>query len=102
MTYTEREQVYNSSNVLPRVKVALCDWMNYWAVNGTDSIEDGTLKAKTEEFIRLGVEDPWKYAERISVIMMGSPTIKEASEITDLMIKTELDTVMSTAMDYIM
>ena len=102
MSYIEREQRYNESNVSVRVKVALCDWMNYWAINGTEAITDETLRLKTENFIHLGIENPQLYADRISIILLGDPTFASATEITDQMIQNGVTSVMSNAMDYIM
>ena len=101
MSYIERELLYNASNAGIRIKVALCDWMNYWAINGTSAITDETLRAKTENFIHMGIENPQLYADRISVILMGDPTFAAASEITDQMIQNGVSSVMTNAMDYI-
>lgn len=102
MTYNERNLVLQSEDFIGKVRIAMCDWVEYWAVNGTASIEDPELKEKTDNFITLALSNPDAYVRKLATLAIAEPAVKEAVEVTDLNVKTAVDSVLSHALDYLM
>ena len=55
MNYTDRNDIYSDDKFVGQVRMALCDWVEYWAVTGTSSIDDPELRNLTDSFIRCAV-----------------------------------------------
>lgn len=102
MTYNERNEILMDNTFIAKVRIALCDWVNYWAINGTSSITDPDLKAKTDEFILSALSNIEAYVKRIAVLIIAESAIKDAVEVTDVNVQTALTNVMSHALDYLL
>ena len=102
MTLEERNTILNSPSFHARIRVAFCDWISYWAINGTDSIEDPTLRSQTESMIQSAVEDIDKYTGKITVLAISDAGVIEATEITDQIIRNAVTSIMSNALEYLM
>ena len=102
MTLEERNTILNSPSFHARIRVAFCDWIGYWAINGTDSIEDETLRSQTENIIQSAIEDIDKYTGKITVLAISDVGIIEATEITDQIIRNAVTSIMSNALEYLM
>ena len=102
MTYEERFEVMNSELFRTQCRIALCDWLEYWCVTGTDSIEDTTLRMNTDLFIKKAISSVDTYADRISVIVIGSQIMEDAEEITDDVVKRAVDNVLTHALAYLL
>jgi hypothetical protein len=102
MTYNERNLVLQSEDFIGKVRIAMCDWVEYWAVNGTASIEDPELKEKTDTFITLALSNPDAYVRKLATLVIAETAVKEAVEVTDLNVKTAVDDALSHALDYLM
>jgi len=102
MTYNERITVLQSEDFIGKVKIAMCDWLEYWAVNGTGSIEDPDLKEKTDIFITSALVNPDAYVRKLSTLAISETAVKDAVEVTDLNVKTAVDSVLSHAIDYLL
>lgn len=102
MTLEERNTILNSPSFHAKVRVAFCDWISYWAINGTDSIEDDTLRNQTENIIQSAIEDIDKYTGKIAVLAISDSGVIEATEITDQIIRNAVTSIMSNALEYLM
>ena len=102
MTYIERNALIDQGELQAKCKVALCDWVNYWAINGTEAIEDETLRGKTNTFITLSLSNMDVYANKTALLLVGSPEFQNATEpITDNNIQTGINTILANALDYL-
>ena len=102
MNYNERNDVFVSPNFQAQCKIALTDWLNYWATNGTASIEDETLREQTDNFLKFAVHNLDNYARAISVLVIGEESIKGDSEVTDAEVSAAVTHVLSTALGYLL
>ncbi len=102
MTLEERNIILNSPSFHARIRVAFCDWIGYWAINGTDSIEDETLRSQTESVIQSAVEDIDRYTGKIAVLAISDASVVAASELTDEVIRSAVTSIMSNALEYLM
>lgn len=103
MDYIERNRLIDQGELQAKCKVALCDFVNYYAINGTSLIQDEDLKAKTEQFITVCLTDIDTYAQKVSLLLIGSDAYKQAEEpLSDTAIKTGIDTILANALDYIL
>jgi len=102
MTYIERENVLKGTDFSGRIQIAACDWAQYWAINGTSSIEDPVLRKKTDDFIVLYLSNPDAYTGKIAVLAISDDQIKTAQTITDEMINSAVTRIMANALDYLM
>ena len=102
MTLEERNTILNSPSFHARIRVAFCDWIGYWAINGTDSIEDPTLRSQTESIIQSAIEDIDRYTGKIAVLAISNTNIVEAEELTDQVIRNAVKNIMSNALEYSM
>ena len=102
MTYEERNEVLMDEGFIAKVRVALCDWVNYWAINGTSTIDDPDLKQSTDLFIQSSLSNLETYVRRIAVLIISETVIKEAQSVTDANVQTALTNVMSHAIDYLL
>ena len=101
MTYIERNTVYQSEEFVAQVRMALADWINYWATNGTGSIEDQNLREKTDMYIKFCTSNIDNYTRSLATLVIGEPNIVEAEEITDAVVNTAVTHVLATALDYL-
>ena len=102
MNYSERNDVFTSDTFQAQCKIALTDWLNYWATNGTASIEDETLREQTDSFLKFAIHNLDNYAKALSVLVIGEESIKADSEITDAEVRTAVTHVLSTALEYLL
>ena len=63
MNYNERNEIFISDAFQAQCKIALADWLNYWATNGTASIEDETLRKQTEDFVKFAIHNLDNYVK---------------------------------------
>ena len=101
MTYIERNEILQSSDFKARCRIALCDWLEYWACNGTESIEDETLREKTDFYIKMCISNVDGNVIEISNLVIGTSIVEEAEEVDDNVVKRALDYVLSNALDYL-
>lgn len=101
MNYNERNNVFVSDNFQAQCKIALTDWLNYWATNGTASIEDETLREQTDNFLKFAVHNLDNYARALSVLVIGEESVKADSEVTDAEVSAAVNHVLSTALGYL-
>lgn len=102
MTLEERNTILNSPSFYAQIRVAFCDWISYWAINGIDSIEDPTLRRKTENIIQSALEDIDKYTGKIMFLAISDTGVIEATEITDQIVRNAVTSIMSNALEYLM
>ena len=102
MNYEERSQVWVSEKFRAQCRMALMDWLNYWATTGTGSITDEDLREKTDQFISFAIHNPDHYAEALSVLVIGESavTVKEDPEDED--VRAAVTHVLSTALAYLL
>ena len=102
MTFEERNQILNSPSFLAKCRIALCDWMEYWAINGVQTIEDPDLRAKTSDMIHYGLDNLDECASKIAVLAISDASIIEAVEPTDTVVRAAVTSIMSNALEYLM
>lgn len=102
MRYIERNALIDQGELQAKCKVALCDWANYWAINGTSEIQPQELREKTEHFIMLLLDNANEYAEKVALLLIGSPAYQEAEEpLDDEAIKSGINTILANALDFL-
>ena len=102
MTLEERNQVLNSSSFIAKCRIAFCDWIEYWAINGTDSIQDENLRNQTEGVIRVGLDNLDTCVSKIAVLAISDGSIVNAEEATDALVSAAVTNIMSHAIEYLM
>lgn len=102
MTYNERDTILKSVEFIGKVRIAENDWVNYWAVNGTESITDPDLRELTDNFLKLYLENPDAYVNKIATLVISESVIKESTEITDAIIETAITHLMSNVIGYLL
>ena len=102
MDYSERDEALRSGEFVGRCRVALCDWAEYWAVNGTESIEDPELRHKTNLFLNFFLDNPEAYLKKVVHLAIAEPSVRDAAEITDGNVAQAVTVIMSHALDYLM
>lgn len=102
MNYDERNNVFVSDSFQAQCKIALTDWLNYWATNGTASIEDETLREQTDNFLKFAIHNLDNYASALSVLVIGEESVKADSEVTDAEVSAAVTHVLSTALGYLL
>lgn len=100
--YIDRNAILKSDEFIAQVRVALCDWVEYWAVTGTASITDETLREQTDAFINVFLFEPEKYVQKLAYLAISEPAVKDAIEVTDINVKTAVDQLMSRALPYLL
>jgi len=101
MTYNERDTILKSTEFIGKVRIAENDWVNYWAVNGTGSIEDPDLRELTNNFLKLYLENPDAYVNKIATLAISESSVKDAVEVTDANVTTAVTHLMSSAINYL-
>lgn len=102
MTYNERDNILKSTEYVGKVRIALMDWVNYWAVNGTESITDPDLREMTDQFIKSCLENSEAYVNKVAVLAISENSVKDAVEVTDANVSTAVTHLMATALGYIL
>lgn len=102
MNYNERNEIFISDTFQAQCKIALTDWMNYWATNGTASIEDETLREQTDNFLKFAIHNLDSYAKALSVLVIGEDSIKTDGEVTDAEVSAAVTHVLSAALEYLL
>lgn len=102
MNYNERNEIFLTEDFIGRVRIALCDWLNYWAINGTTSIENETLRELTNTFVTTAIFNLEAMVKRISVLVIAEPSVKNAVEITDTDIQTAITNILSHALNFLL
>lgn len=102
MNYKDRNNILVSDTFQAQCKIALTDWMNYWATNGTASIEDETLREQTDNFLKFAIHNLDNYAKALSVLVIGEESIKADGEVTDTEVTNAVTHVLSTALEYLL
>lgn len=102
MGYVERDGVLRGGEFAGRCRVALCDWAEYWAVNGTGSIEDAELREKTDLFLSMFLSNPEAYVNKVAYLAIAEPCVRDAAEVTDENVSQAVTVIMSRALGYIM
>ena len=64
MTLNERNSILKSEDYIGKVRIAFCDWLQYWATTGVDNIEDEQVRENTDLFIKLALDNPENYINK--------------------------------------
>ena len=102
MNYTDRNDIYSDDKFVGQVRMALCDWVEYWAVTGTSSIDDPELRNLTDSFIRCAVSNIETYVSRLAVLVISEPAVKEAVEVTDANVNIAVTNLLARALPYLL
>ncbi len=101
MTLNERNDIFLTDEFVGKVRMALCDWLGYWANAGTASIADETLRRKTDDFITGTIYNLDSAVKRVSVLVIAEPAVRDAAEVTDENVRTALTNVLAHALNYL-
>ena len=102
MTLNERNTILKSEDYIGKVRIALCDWLNYWATMGTESIEDEQVRNNTNLFITLALSNPEAYITKLVTLTISESSVKDAIEITDTNVSTAVAHVLASALSYLL
>lgn len=102
MTFEERNQVLASASFISKCRIALCDWMQYWVINGVSSIQDETLRNQTDAFIRYAMDNLDNCTSKIAILAISDSNVANAAEITDTVIQSAVTNIMTNALNYLM
>ena len=100
-SYNDRDNTFLSTEFQGKVRIALTDWLNYWATNGTAEIEDPDLREKTDLYIKFATSNIDGYSRKLATLVIGDDGVKEADTITDAIVSAAVTHVLSTALDYL-
>ena len=101
MTYNDRNEILQNSEYVGKIRIAICDWVNYWATNGTSSIDNPELKELTDTFIKFYLSNPEAYTLKLAILAISESVIKDAVEVTDNNIEAAVTHLMSSAISYL-
>lgn len=102
MTYNERDEILKNNEYLGKVRIALCDWLQYWATFGVDSIEDQQVRQNTDLFIKLALSNTESYVIKLAILAISESAIKDAEEVTDANVSTAVTHLLATALPYLL
>ena len=102
MTYNERDTILKDSEYVGKVRIAFCDWMEYWAVNGTASITDPDIRDRTDLLIKLALSNPEAYVNKLAILVISEPAVKDAVEVTDANVNTAVVNLLAHALEYLL
>ena len=102
MTLEERNTLLCSPAFIAQCRIALCDWAKYWATAGTDSIPDETVRCHTENFIREIIDNLDECTQKVVVLAIADDNIINAEEPTDQNVKSAIDSIMASALPYLL
>lgn len=101
MTYTERNVTLQSNEYIGMVRIAYADWLGYWASAGTTSIEDPDLREKTDELIKMSLDNRDAYVAKLATLVIADDAVKNATQVTDAAVKIAVDNVLAHAIGYL-
>ena len=101
MTYTERNVTLQSNEYIGMVRIAYADWLGYWASAGTTSIEDPDLREKTDELIKMSLDNRDAYVAKLATLVIADDAVKNATQVTDAAVKIAVDNVLTHAVGYL-
>ena len=101
MTLNERDEILRSSDFTGKVRIAFCDWLEYWVVNGTETIEDDKLREDTNLLITLALSNQEFYVNKLAVLAISEPSVRDAVEITDANVSAAVVNLLSYALNYL-
>ncbi len=103
MTLEERNAILNSTSFHSKVRVALCDWLNYWAMAGTDSIEDETVRINTDNFLRMLIDKLDECTTKVVVLAISDNNIiNSEGEPTDEQVRAAVTAITSHCLPYLL
>lgn len=103
MTLEERNAILNSTLFHSKVRVALCDWLNYWAMIGTDSIEDEKVRNDTDNFLRLLIEKLDECTTKVVVLAISDTNIIQSEgEPTDEQVRAAVTAITTHCLPYLL
>ena len=102
MTFNERNVILKNEDYVGKVRIAFCDWLNYWVTTGVDSIEDEQIRNNTSLLITLALSNPEVYINKLAVLAISEQAVKEAVEITDINVSTAVTHLLATALPYLL
>ena len=101
MYYTERNEILSSAEFKGQCRVALCDWVEYWAINGTAEIADEKLRDQTDLFIKVFVQNADYFTQKAMVLVISDEAVKNAEgPVTDGLVMVAVDRIMANAIGY--
>lgn len=101
MTYNERDEILKNNEYVGKVRIALCDWLQYWATSGVDSIEDEQVRENTDLFIKLALSSTETYVMKLAILAISESAIKDAEEVTDANVNIAVTHLLATALPYL-
>lgn len=102
MTYNERNEILMNFDYVGKVRIAFCDWLQYWATIGVDSIEDEQTRNNTDLLIKLALQNLEAYVNKLAILAISEQVIKEAVEITDSDVSTAVTHLLASALSYLL
>jgi len=102
MTLNERDNILKNSEYVGKVRIAFCDWLEYWSVNGTESIQDENLRSKTDLLITLALSNLETYVNKLAVLAIAEPSVKDAVEVTDANVTIAITNLLANALRYLL
>ena len=100
--YSDRNDILKSSSFLAQISIAVCDWVNYWAINGTSIIQDQTQREQTDAFISVFLIKPDLFIQKIAYLAISEAPVKNAVEVTDQNVSDAVNTILSNAIAYLL
>ena len=100
--YSNRNDILKSSEFLAQISIAVCDWVNYWAINGTSAIENETQREQTDAFITVFLVKPDLFIQKIAHLAISEAPVKNAIVVTDQNVMDAVNTILSNAIAYLL
>jgi hypothetical protein len=101
MTFTERDTILQNEDYIGRVRISFYDWLEYWSVTGTSSITDPDKREQTDLLIKMALDRPDNYVNKLAVLAISEPAVKDAVEVTDANVNTAVVNLLAHALPYL-
>lgn len=102
MTLNERNDILQSTEYIGKVRIAFCDWLEYWSVVGTSGIADETIRENTDMLIHLALSNPEAYVTKLAILAISEPAVRDAVEVTDANVSTAVTNLLTYALQYLL
>ena len=101
MTLNDRDEILRNEEYTGRVRIAFCDWLEYWAVTGTAGIPDEQTREHTDLLIHLALSNPEAYVHKLAVLAISEPAVRDAVEVTDANVSAAVVNLLAHALPYL-
>ena len=104
MNQSELIEIYNDQRYYKRVEMAVFKWLRYWVSAGVNetTIPDETTRTLTQLVISDILINPDRPIRKIAILAIQHDAVTQAEHLSDEVLKTAVDSIMSSDLAFIM